>query len=91
MKVNMINREMRRSLQKKETIKNKYRIPYEVDFQQARIMEAKKSGAMQGLERMYQIVLLACARVPGIGQKRVDLLRKEIIKIMTEGMEEHGA
>lgn len=96
-----MNRTMRRALEKRETEKSKTRIPFSLNLRQAEqiitkkqqhdnIVKANRLGRMQGLERMYELMLEACKKVKGIGPKRKEALRLEIVNLIINEVDNNG-
>ena len=90
-----MNRAIRRELERREVEKNKTRIPFLLDKSSAEkmiqsknyeqnILKANRLGRIQGLDRMYSVVQAACDRVKGIGPKRKEALKVEIVNIIME-------
>ena len=84
---------MRRELEKKERpkIKPAHSFLYQVKKQEQPkvqkhiseyIVKANRLGRVQGLERMYELMLEACKNVKGIGPKRKEALRLEIVNLI---------
>lgn len=90
-----MNREMRRQLARREfpktqatqtrklTLSEASKIEQRVVDEES-IRKAYKVGKVEGMDTMYSLVMKACDRINGIGEKRKKALKEEICEIIME-------
>lgn len=90
-----MNREMRRQLARREfpktqatqtrklTLSEASRIEQRVADEEL-VKKAFKLGKVEGMDTMYSLVMQACDRIKGIGDKRKKQLKEEVCEIIME-------
>lgn len=81
-----MNRQMRRELAKREIPKKKAEItkPFSLSdlsrLQQIDYGRARRDGRIEGMDRMYSVVMNAVTKIKGIGPKRQIAIREAIME-----------